>query len=88
MKIVTFNIKKRLANLLRWLEGEKPEAVCLQKLKSEHHGFPADALRSVGYEGVWRGERSWNGVAILAREQLPILTRAELPGDDHDRQAR
>ena len=62
--------------------------MCLQELKTEQHGFPADALRSAGYEAVWVGERSWNGVAILARGQMPILTRSELPGDDHDRQAR
>ena len=91
MKIATFNINninKRLTNLLRWLERENPEVVCLQELKTEQHDFPADALRSVGYEAVWVGERSWNGVAILGREQLPILTRSELPGDDHDRQGR
>ena len=91
MKIATFNINdinNRLANLLRWLEREKPEVVCLQELKTEQHCFPADALRSTGYEAVWVGERSWNGVAILARGQLPILTRSELPGDDLDVQAR
>ena len=91
MKIATFNINninKRLANLLRWLEREKPEVVCLQELKTEQHCFPADELRSTGYEAVWVGERSWNGVAILAREQPPVLTRSELPGNDHDGQAR
>jgi exodeoxyribonuclease III len=91
VKIATFNINninKRLANLLRWLEREKPEVACLQELKTEQHSFPVDALRSAGYEAVWVGERSWNGVAILAREQLPVLTRSTLPGDDHDRQAR
>ena len=91
MKIATFNINninKRLTNLLRWLEKEKPDVVCLQELKTEQHSFPAEALRSTGYEAVWVGERSWNGVAVLAREHVPILTRSELPGDDHDRQAR
>jgi exodeoxyribonuclease-3 len=91
VKIATFNINninKRFANLASWLEKERPEAVCLQELKTEQHCFPADALRRAGYESVWVGERSWNGVAILAREQQPILTRSELPGDDHDHQAR
>jgi exodeoxyribonuclease III len=91
MKIATFNINninKRLPNLLAWLEREKPEVVCLQELKTEQRFFPADALRSTGYEAVWVGERSWNGVAILAREQPPILTRSALPGDDDDHQAR
>ena len=91
MKIATFNINninKRLANVVSWLEREKPEVVCLQELKAEQHYFPVDALRSTGYEAVWVGERSWNGVAILARERQPFLTRSELPGDDHDHQAR
>ena len=91
VKIATFNINninKRLANLLAWLEREKPDVVCLQELKTEQHFFPADTLRSIGYEAVWVGERSWNGVAILAREQPPILTRLVLPGDENDHQAR
>ncbi len=91
VKIATFNINninKRLANLLKWLESERPEIVCLQELKTEQYSFPADALRSAGYDAAWVGERSWNGVAILAREQKPILTRSVLPGDDHDHQAR
>jgi exodeoxyribonuclease-3 len=91
LKIATLNINninKRLANLLHWLEKEKPDVACLQELKTEHRGFPAGALRSAGYEAVWVGERSWNGVAILTRGQPPVLTRSELPGDDHDTQAR
>ena len=91
MKIATFNINninKRLANVVSWLEREQPEVVCLQELKTEQHSFPADALRSAGYEAVWVGERSWNGVAILAREHRPIPTRSELPGDDYNVQAR
>jgi exodeoxyribonuclease III len=91
VKIVTFNINninKRLRNLVSWLEREKPDVVCLQELKTEHGCFPVEVLRSRGYEAVWVGERSWNGVAILARGQMPVLTRAELPVDDHDRQAR
>jgi exodeoxyribonuclease III len=91
VKIATFNINninKRFGNLLNWLERERPEVVCLQELKTEQHSFPVDALRSTGYQAVWVGERSWNGVAILARDQMPILTRATLPGDDDDQQAR
>ena len=91
MKIATFNINnihKRLGNLLAWLEREKPDVACLQELKTERHLFPSDALRSAGYEAVWVGQRSWNGVAILAREQAPILTRLALPGDDADEHAR
>ncbi len=91
MKIATFNINnvnKRLANLLAWLEQEKPDVACLQELKAEQQSFPIEALRAAGYEAVWVGERSWNGVAILAREALPVLTRVALPGNDEDHQAR
>jgi exonuclease III len=90
VKIATFNINninKRLANLLRWLEREKPEVVCLQELKTEHNGFPVDALRSTGYEAVWWVSAPGT-VLPPAREQLPILTRSEPSGDDHDGQAR
>ena len=91
MKIVTFNINninKRLDNLVAWLGKTEPDVVCLQELKAEQRAFPERALEALGYRSVWHGERSWNGVAILAREHEPVLTRASLPGDSEDRQAR
>ena len=91
MKIATFNINnvnKRLQNLVAWLRASEPDVVCLQELKSAHGDFPADALRKIGYGAVWCGQRSWNGVAILARGEVPILTRACLPGDPEDTHAR
>jgi exodeoxyribonuclease III len=91
LKIATFNINninKRLDNLLAWLEKSQPDVVSLQELKAEQTAFPARALRSLGYEAVWQGERSWNGVAILARGRAPVLTRSSLPGNPADRQAR
>jgi exodeoxyribonuclease-3 len=91
VKIATFNINgvnKRLANLLAWLDREKPDVVCLQELKSEQGAFPVADLRALGYGAAWQGERSWNGVAILARECDPIVTRATLPGNPDDSQAR
>ena len=91
LKIATFNINninKRLHNLTAWLSKAQPDVVCLQELKAEQRAFPAGALRDLGYRGVWLGERSWNGVAILARECDPVLTRSSLPGNPKDRQAR
>ena len=90
MKIATFNINninKRLENLLAWLAEAEPDVVSLQELKAEQRDFPAKALRSAGYEAVWLGERSWNGVAILARHHAPVLTRTGLPGNP-DRQTQ
>ena len=91
MRIATFNINnvnKRIANLLDWLAETQPDVVCLQELKSPDALFPAKALEAAGYGAVWRGERTYNGVAILARGAEPILTRRELPGDPDDAQAR
>jgi exodeoxyribonuclease III len=91
MRVATFNINninKRLDNLLAWLDKAEPDVVSLQELKSEQGRFPASELRSLGYEAVWQGERSWNGVAILAKNQTPVLTRTSLPGNPKDQQAR
>ena len=70
MKIATFNInnvRKRLPNLLEWLQRAKPDVVCLQELKSTDAEFPIEAINDAGYQAVWRGQKTWNGVAILAR---------------------
>jgi exodeoxyribonuclease-3 len=91
MKIATFNINdvnRRLPNLLAWLADAKPDVACLQELKAADAAFPAAALRDAGYGAVWRGQRSWNGVAILARGAEPVLTRNSLPGDPADTQSR
>jgi exodeoxyribonuclease III len=91
MKIATFNINnvnKRLANLLAWLRAARPDVVCLQELKSTDADFPVEALRRAGYEAVWRGQKTWNGVAILARGMKPVQTRTDLPGDAADTQSR
>jgi exodeoxyribonuclease III len=91
VKIATFNINdvnKRLNNLLTWLSKTAPDVVCLQELKAEHKAFPEQALKRLGYQAVWQGERSWNGVAILSRDGSPVLTRSRLPGNPEDRQAR
>jgi exodeoxyribonuclease-3 len=91
MKIATFNINdvnKRLPNLLAWLEEAEPDIVCLQELKASDREFPEGAIRDAGYGAVWRGERSWNGVAILARGVAPLVTRRNLPGDMGDKQSR
>ena len=74
MTVATFNINninKRLDNLLASLAKAEPDVVSLQELKAEQEAFTVKALRSVGYEAVWQGERSWNGVAILPREPTP-----------------
>lgn len=91
VKIATFNINdinKRLDNLLAWLRRAEPDVVCLQEIKTTDAAFPLAAIEKAGYGAVWRGEKSWNGVAILARGCEPVLTRDRLPGDPGDQQSR
>jgi exodeoxyribonuclease-3 len=91
MKIATFNVngvKTRTAHLLRGLEKEQPDVACLQELKALDEAFPADAIRAAGYHPLWKGQRSWNGVAILARGVEPLEIRRTLPGNDADDQSR
>lgn len=91
MKIATYNvngIRSRLGNLLTWLEREQPEVVCLQELKAPDEAFPAMALKAAGYSAVWHGQKSWNGVAILARGLELTETRRELPDAGEDSASR
>jgi len=84
MKIATFNINGingRLEILLRWLKEAQPDIVCLQELKSENDKFPERAINEAGYEAIWHGQKSWNGVAILSNTEIREL-RNDLPGDD------
>jgi exodeoxyribonuclease III len=91
MKIVTYNVNgigARLANLLRWLDEAKPDVVCLQELKAPQENFPELDIRAAGYGVVWHGQKSWNGVAILARDTQPVEIRRVLPGDPDDIHSR
>jgi exodeoxyribonuclease-3 len=92
MKIATYNVNGvngRLPVLLRWLDESQPDVVCLQELKAPNEKFPEQAIRDAGYIAVWQGQKSWNGVAILARSNYEIkdVERA-LPGDPEDQQSR
>lgn len=91
MRIATFNVNgiaSRLPALLDWLTDTSPDVVCLQELKAIDSGFPITAIREAGYGAVWQGQRSWNGVAILARGVQPIEIRRGLPGDPADSHSR
>jgi exodeoxyribonuclease III len=91
MKIATFNVNGvngRLPVLLRWLAEAKPDIVCLQELKAPQEKFPEAAIRQAGYRAIWQGQKSWNGVAVLARGVEPIETNRGLPGDPDDTHSR
>lgn len=91
MKIATFNVNgitSRLARLVEWLERESPDVACLQELKAPDEGFPILPIRALGYGAIWHGQRSWNGVAILAKGEEPVEIRRGLPGDPDDTHSR
>lgn len=90
MKIATYNINGingRLAVLLRWLKEASPDVACLQELKCQDRDFPSGALLKAGYHSIFHGQKSWNGVAILAREEIRE-TRRGLDGDASDEHSR
>jgi exodeoxyribonuclease III len=91
MKIATFNVNgigARLPAVLRWLGAYAPDIVCFQELKAPHEKFPEAAIRNAGYGVIWHGQKSWNGVAILARGADPVEIRRVLPGDPNDAHSR
>jgi exodeoxyribonuclease-3 len=91
MKVATYNVNGvngRLPVLLRWLEESQPDIVCLQELKAPQEKFPEQPIRDLGYDAIWQGEKSWNGVAILSRAGRIQETRRGLPGDPDDSHSR
>lgn len=91
LRIATFNVNgigTRLPHLLSWLQRDAPDVVALQELKAVDAAFPVDALERAGYGALWLGEARWNGVAILARDAMPIESRRRLPGEPADTQSR
>jgi exodeoxyribonuclease-3 len=91
MKIATYNVNGvngRLPVLLRWLKEAKPNVVCLQELKSPNEKIPEQALLDIGYKGIWHGQKSWNGVAILSNVYEVKELRRVLPGDPEDLHSR
>jgi exodeoxyribonuclease-3 len=91
MRIATYNVNGvngRLPVLLRWLEETKPDVVCLQELKAPDEKFPLEAINNAGYNAIWQGQKSWNGVAILAKNLEIKELRRGLPGDPDDTHSR
>ena len=99
MKIATFNIngiKARLPRLKEWLEETRPTVACLQEIKSQDDGFPADEFEPLGYTAIWHGQKAFNGVAILVDKNAGIGEPVEIqrglgidgPKDGEGEQAR
>ena len=84
IKVASFNIngiKARLPRLVEWLAETRPSVACLQEIKTQDEGFPAKDFEAIGYQAIWHGQKSFNGVAILARDAQPVETQRGLAGD-------
>jgi len=84
MKLVSWNLnslKVRLPHLLQWMDAHQPDIVGLQETKLEDKNFPLAAIRGAGYEVAFAGQKTYNGVAVLAR-QPPTDIVTDLPGLD------
>lgn len=91
LKIATYNVNGvngHLPVLLRWLQEASPDVVCLQELKTTSEKFPEKTIRDEGYHAIWHGQKSWNGVAILSRNEDIKEVRRALPGDPEDSHSR
>lgn len=89
-KMATFNvngIRARLPIVLDWLQKEAPDVLCLQEIKCQEKGFPFKAFEAAGYQAAVRGQKSFNGVALLFRD-APEEIRSETGRDVIDREAR
>ena len=90
MKIATWNvnsIKARLPRVLEWLETAQPDVALLQELKVTDEAFPREPIEDLGYNIATHGQKTYNGVAILAKSPIEDVLRG-LPGDPSDTQAR
>ena len=91
MRIATYNVNgvhARLPVLLRWLQESTPDVVCLQELKTPQERFPEQSIQEAGYQAIWHGQKSWNGVAILSKNDKPEERNRVLPGDPDDLHSR
>jgi exodeoxyribonuclease-3 len=84
VRVATWNVnglRAREELLLHWLRARRPDVVGLQELKQESDGFPHETFAELGYRAAVLGQKSWNGVAILAREE-PVVVRRGLAGQE------
>ncbi len=91
MRLITWNvnsIRVRLEQVLGVLEKHSPDVLCLQELKVAADDFPEKELAEAGYRGVVAAQRTYNGVAVLAREEVAEAATGFADGDDEDPQAR
>src|SRR3546814_16266366 len=90
MKLATWNVnslKVRLPQVLEWLENNRVSALCLQELKLPDDKFPLDAFREIGYQAQWAGQKTYNGVAVLAPAEC-LDVQSNITGFEDNQQDR
>ena len=90
MRIWTWNvnsIKAHFEQVSEWVKAEKPDVICLQEIKCETPNFPTAAFEDLGYTCAVHGQKTYNGVALLALGKIENIERG-LAGDESDEQAR
>ena len=90
MRIASWNvnsIKAHFEQVTEWVKAEKPDVLCLQEIKCEDANFPKVAFEELGYTCEVHGQKTYNGVALLARGRIENVTRG-LAGDETDDQSR
>ena len=84
MRIATWNVNSlrvRLPQVLDWLKEKAPDVLCVQETKTRDEDFPADEIQALGYRAAYSGQKTYNGVAVLARSPIED-TETDLPGLD------
>lgn len=90
MKLASFNVnsvKARTPHIQNWLNKESPDALLIQELKGVEENFPYAAFEELGYQATVKGQKAYNGVAILTKKPATLISNT-LPGDEEDEQAR
>jgi exodeoxyribonuclease-3 len=85
LKLATWNVnslKVRLPHVLDWLAAQQPDVLCLQETKLEDRAFPFAELEAAGYRAVHHGQKTYNGVALLARAEAGDVVRGIAGFDD------
>lgn len=84
MRVASWNVNSlrvRLPQVLQWLAGARPDVLAIQEIKLQDEQFPVEEIRAAGYQSVFAGQKTYNGVAILSRHEATEVIR-DIPGLD------
>jgi exodeoxyribonuclease III len=87
LKVATFNansVRSRLPIVLAWLKKEKPDVLALQETKVQDHEFPKSAFTDLGWNVIFRGQKAYNGVALVSKEPLHDVVDRLYPKENEE----